>query len=218
MPKKIKDSYNIQWINRLIGEEKEAIESYKEAIASCKDAKVLDVYTHILQEEIEHVEELERLKEELSETGVKDSKFKDGDIYYIVKVNGERILKTTSASEAWKSAESYMQDDSGYYGSYPDVEVIKETADGVRIKDSKNAPTLKTYLDDWIDAFLDNDDEISDKYRKAFRKIQNDSYLMSKIAKKLREQLRQNNIEDLSNLDNAPEVSELTYKILKQYI
>lgn len=217
MPKKIKDSYNIQWINRLIGEEKDAIESYKEAIASCKDAKVLDVYTHILQEEIEHVEELEQLKESLTETDVKDSKFKDGDIYYIVKVNGERIFRTTSESEAWKSAESYMQDDSGYYGSYPDVEVIKETADGVRIKDSKPT-TLKTYIDDWIDAFLDNDDEISEKYRKPFRKIQNDSYLMSKIAKKLREQLRQNNIEDFNDLENAPVVSELTYKILKQYI
>lgn len=43
----------------LSDEEKQAIEDYKEAISGTTDLKLLKLYAHILQEEIEHLEELE---------------------------------------------------------------------------------------------------------------------------------------------------------------
>ena len=143
MPKSrrlLDDSFNIEWINRLIKKEQEDIESYKDAISECKDANVLEVYTHILQEKIEHVEELNKLKEDLLEP-VKDSRFRDSkDVKYIVVVNGERYASFDNEDDAIRCENSFYDMDAdaeSYYGLYPDVRIIKEDAYGRRIRDSK---------------------------------------------------------------------------------
>lgn len=46
-------------LNYLSDEEQQAIEDYKEAIKGTSDLKLLKLYAHILQEEIEHLEELQ---------------------------------------------------------------------------------------------------------------------------------------------------------------
>ena len=51
-------------LNDLIEEEKQAIRDYKRAIATTDKGEYREVYQHILEEEIEHLEELEALKEQ----------------------------------------------------------------------------------------------------------------------------------------------------------
>lgn len=45
---------------------------------------------------------------------------------YVVVVNGERICRLDSEAEAWDVAIGYQNDDSGYYGQFPQVDVITE--------------------------------------------------------------------------------------------
>lgn len=125
-------------INKLIQEEYDAVASYKEAIANCTDEKSLDVFSHILQEELEHIEELTELKEKLTEeVEVKDSAY--DDVTYLVVVNGERYATFDNEYDAYQCESSFYNMDSdaeAYYGSYPDVEVVKIDKYGRRIKDS----------------------------------------------------------------------------------
>lgn len=64
-----KDSTDVDEIEYLSDEEEQAIEDYKEAIKGTTDLKLLKLYAHILQEEIEHLEELEN---EAIEDSIKD--------------------------------------------------------------------------------------------------------------------------------------------------
>lgn len=150
MPKRsLKDiSYNIKTINKLIAEEQQAVDLYREAIAEGDDPLCLDVYSHILQEEIEHINELKKLKEELTQpVEAKDKKFKDSNIKYIVVVNGERYASFDNYDDAVQCENSFYsmdEDAENYYGSYPDVRIIKEDAYGRRIRDSKRTPKNKS--------------------------------------------------------------------------
>lgn len=222
LKRSLKDiSFSIKTINSLIAEEQQAVDLYRQAISECDDPTCLDVYSHILQEEIEHIEELKKLKEDLTQpVEAKDSKFRDSKIKYIVVVNGERYASFDNYEDAVQCENSFYssmdEDAENYYGSYPDVRIIKEDAYGRRIRDAK-PESLETWIKDWINQFLDNDDEITDEYLKSFRKIKNDKALLSKIAKQLKEQFTRKGIEDLSDLEGAPERSELTYKLLKKY-
>lgn len=209
--KRLRDASKLAWINRLISEEQEAVNSYKDAIANCEDERCLDIYSHILQEEIEHIQELEQLKEEITKpVETKDNKFKDSilqeyasirrqneakygkdfysyvnkyldlnkdlllsDLYYneeqwntfmkwyeqnkiaknekfkdskityIVVVNCERYASFDNYNDAYQCENSFYnmdEDAEAYYGSYPDVKIIKEDEFGRRIRDSKVKP------------------------------------------------------------------------------
>lgn len=58
----VKDNDDIKYLSE---EEEQAIEDYKEAIANTKDPKLLNLFAHILKEEIEHLEELQNSEEEV---------------------------------------------------------------------------------------------------------------------------------------------------------
>ena len=55
-----KDS--VDWLDKLINSEKTAIDEYTEAIKATDDDERKQVYSHILDEEKEHLKELEALK------------------------------------------------------------------------------------------------------------------------------------------------------------
>ena len=57
------DSIIDEDIDSLSAEEKQAIEDYKKAISETKDVKLLELYSHILREEIEHLRELNEAKD-----------------------------------------------------------------------------------------------------------------------------------------------------------
>ena len=143
LKRSLKDiSFSIKTINELIAEEQQAVDLYRQAISECDDPTCLDVYSHILQEEIEHIEELKKLKEDLTQpVEAKDSKFRDSKIKYIVVVNGERYASFDNYEDAVQCENSFYsstdEDAENYYGSYPDVRIIKEDAYGRRIRDSK---------------------------------------------------------------------------------
>ena len=59
-----KDS--VEMVNYLISEEEKAIRDYNYAISITNDANEIELYEHILQEEIEHLNELRKLKEKLT--------------------------------------------------------------------------------------------------------------------------------------------------------
>ena len=61
-------------IDNLSEEEKKAIEDYKQAIAGTQDVRLLELYSHILREEIEHLRELNEAK---ATDSVKDSSFEN---------------------------------------------------------------------------------------------------------------------------------------------
>lgn len=134
----------IKTINRLIAEEQQAVDLYNEAIDSCSNPTCIEVYEHILQEEKEHIKELRDLKKRLFTSGRGiDSRIRDSKITYIVVVNGERYASFDNYDEAMQCENSFYNMDSdaeSYYGSYPDVRIIKEDAYGRRIRDSKVSP------------------------------------------------------------------------------
>ena len=66
------DSINDEDITELSQEEMRAIEDYKKAISNTKDVKLLNLYSHILKEEIEHLEELNNAKSEVGDSTCKD--------------------------------------------------------------------------------------------------------------------------------------------------
>ena len=68
-----KDPNDIRIIKRLISEEKEAIASYKQAIIEVADDESKEVFEHILEEEEEHVKELNKLLPK----NMRDAKIKD---------------------------------------------------------------------------------------------------------------------------------------------
>lgn len=59
-----RDSIHDEDLDSLSEEEKQAIEDYKEAISGTQDVKLLELYSHILREEIEHLRELNEAKTE----------------------------------------------------------------------------------------------------------------------------------------------------------
>lgn len=50
-------------IDELTQEEQQAVEDYREAIRNTSNPKLLEIYSHILQEETEHLQELAKAKE-----------------------------------------------------------------------------------------------------------------------------------------------------------
>lgn len=147
--KRLRDASNLGWIKRLIDEEQQAVDLYRQAIATCEDEKCLDVFTHILQEELEHVQELEQLKEEITKpVETKDKKFKDGKVTYIVVVNGERYASFDNIEDAWQCEDQFYsnldEDAENYYGPQPDVRIIKEDEFGRRIRDARHTPKNKS--------------------------------------------------------------------------
>lgn len=104
-------------IDYLSKEEEKAIADYKAAIANTKDPKLLRLFAHILNEEIEHLEELQ------SETvgdSIKDSKYaiyRKHDNHYLgngarswVKKGSNNIDVYNSKEEALKILRAYVDD------------------------------------------------------------------------------------------------------------
>ena len=80
----IKDS-DIEYLTK---EEERAVEDYRKAIAGTTNPKLLELYKHILDEELEHIKELEQAN------NVEDSKTKDWATPYAiwVKKNGKWLI------------------------------------------------------------------------------------------------------------------------------
>lgn len=91
-------------IDDLSEEEKKAIEDYKQAIAGTQDVRLLELYSHILREEIEHLRELNEAK-------ATDS-VKDWDGHDIVKL--ERIDERLRRNDA-DSWDGYLTGDEKQY-------------------------------------------------------------------------------------------------------
>lgn len=74
---KVKDvDFNI--VDKLIAEEEKAVMDYKEALTADSDSFANSVYTHILDEELEHLRELRSLKEQsASDENVAEKKLDD---------------------------------------------------------------------------------------------------------------------------------------------
>ena len=71
-------------IDELTQEEQQAVEDYREAIKNASNPKLLEIYSHILQEETEHLQELAKAKEVDDACGkMKDAhhKYRGADIY-----------------------------------------------------------------------------------------------------------------------------------------
>ena len=58
--KPTKDSFS--WVDALINSEKSAVDEYRQAIKETDNEHFVEVYSHILAEELEHIKELEELK------------------------------------------------------------------------------------------------------------------------------------------------------------
>ena len=90
----LKDDYNTRVksidseIDELTQEEQRAVEDYREAIKNTSNPKLLEIYSHILQEETEHLKELAQAKE------VEDAKTKDWAPPYAiwVKKDGKWLI------------------------------------------------------------------------------------------------------------------------------
>ena len=86
------DSIQDEDIEELSKEEQQAIEDYKKAISGTKDVKLLELYSHILREEIEHLRELNEAR---TEDSVKDEK-----IYSIlIRKNGYTLVAKYTTKE-----------------------------------------------------------------------------------------------------------------------
>lgn len=75
----LKDSNTVKTIDELIADEEETIKKYEEAMKTA-DEKHKALYSHIITEELEHIEELKNIKE--MKDSIKDSKIKDVEIVY----------------------------------------------------------------------------------------------------------------------------------------
>ena len=88
----VKDEVADEDIDSLSKEEQQAIDDYKKAISGTTDVKLLELYSHILREEIEHLEELQ---------GAKQGEFEDskiGDLTlneYLPEI--EKLVKTNKS-------------------------------------------------------------------------------------------------------------------------
>ena len=74
---KVKD-VDLNIVDKLIAEEEKAVMDYKEALMADSDSFANSVYTHILDEELEHLRELRSLKEQsVSDGNIADKKLDD---------------------------------------------------------------------------------------------------------------------------------------------
>ena len=107
-----KDSEN-SVIEYLTEEEEKAVEDYKKAIQSTSNPTLLKMFQHILQEELEHIEELDGVK---NEKGIQDDASLTSEIkeYFsenlpnikitnIVWSGKQALIKTTNDDQAYKA-------------------------------------------------------------------------------------------------------------------
>lgn len=85
-------------IGALSEEERQAIEDYRKAIAGTNDPKMLQLYAHILKEEVEHLEELKNAENgDFVEDENKDPK--EGTRFMMRGSNKEYIITHTNANK-----------------------------------------------------------------------------------------------------------------------
>lgn len=70
---KIKDA-DIDF-NYLLNEERRAVKDYENAINLTENEELINLFSHIRDEELEHIQELERAKENKFEDSIKDEKY-----------------------------------------------------------------------------------------------------------------------------------------------
>ena len=107
---KVKD-VDLNIVDKLIAEEEKAVMDYKEALMADSDSFANSVYTHILDEELEHLRELRSLKEQSASDGnavekkLDDSKIEDAElkesnsVYYKFERGYWHILSIHNAKE-----------------------------------------------------------------------------------------------------------------------
>lgn len=107
---KVKDA-NLSIIDKLIAEEEKAVMDYKEALMADSDSFANSVYTHILDEELDHLRELRSLKEQsaldgntvekkLDDSKIEDAELKESNsVYYKFERGYWHILSIHNAKE-----------------------------------------------------------------------------------------------------------------------
>lgn len=81
---------------------------------------------------------------------------------------------------------------------------------------SDNLLRIKNYVKSYIDLFLDNDDEISEKYEKPLRNIQNSNTKLTKISKGVLDSITKNGLS-LDNIEDFPRINSYVYSALMYY-
>ena len=120
-------------IDKLIKDEEDAIKGYEEAMKDA-DEKTKALYSHIITEELEHIEELKNLKEtkdsapEETKTETKDSLIGLGMVVKAVNAynDGRKYLISTSK-------DNYFGEDEDFF-EYGDLEAMKKKCDECKDK------------------------------------------------------------------------------------
>lgn len=118
---KVKDA-NLNIIDKLIAEEEKAVMDYKEALMADSDSFADSVYTHILDEELDHLRELRSLKEQSVSDGNAVEKKLDDSIH-----DGLSEAKDLVKQAGFKVVRAYGTDNEPYItvdwsGSYSELQ------------------------------------------------------------------------------------------------
>lgn len=116
------DSANDVTIDELTKEEQQAVEDYREAIRNTSNPKLLKIYSHILEEETEHLQELAQAKE------VADSPMTYRGVSY-EKKNGFWVIK--HKGEEWAYPDSWSEDRVKYEIDY-ELDGIEDCSSKIR--------------------------------------------------------------------------------------
>lgn len=96
----LKDSNTVKTIDELIADEEETIKKYEEAMKTA-DEKHKALYSHIITEELEHIEELKNIKEmkdskAVKENMVKGKSYDSSDVMDVLKKCKETLAKSSA--------------------------------------------------------------------------------------------------------------------------
>lgn len=104
-------------------------------------------------------------------------------------------------------------------GQYDNVDYkIKKVRDS-KFKDAESSDikVVKDYIYDYIDQWFNNDfDEETEMYGDAFKKIQTNDKLLTKVATELKDKLVEEEL-DLDKLEDTYDTNYYTYEILKKF-
>lgn len=136
---KMLDSANKE-IEYLTKEEEQAVEDYRNAIAGTTNPKLLELYKHILDEELEHIRELQEADVEDSVTTYRGVSYEKKNGFWVIKHKGDE----------WAYPDSWSEDRVKYEIDY-ELDGIKDCSSKTKddlppyevwVKRKKNGPWL----------------------------------------------------------------------------
>lgn len=164
----IKDNEEIDYLTK---EEEQAVEDYRKAIAGTTNPKLLELYKHILDEELEHIKELEQANNNV-EDSVKDVdiisgvKFHNtsGPVKFIEAYKGHAISYNSNYNEVLRQQGYYQihKRNGFFYESAPTIEAARKQID--LMKDSISDMPMKFRSNISLEAFKSNVDSLKQKY------------------------------------------------------